>query len=185
MQREEVGVKLNVTPQISEGDNVLLDMKVEVSDVANDSVGSVDILGPTTNKSLVENRVLVHDGSTAVLAGLIRDIADRSRRQTPLLGDLPAVGWLFRKKGTNRDKRNMVVLVTPHIVKEKADLERATQYKLDEYRDANVEELFRQGFFKEVFKKHERRKSFRPTLERTEALTGRRGPKFNKGDIER
>lgn len=185
VQREEVGVKLSVTPQISEGDNVLLDMQVEVSDVANESVGSVDILGPTTNKSNVENRVLVHDGSTAVLAGLIRDIADRSRRQTPILGDLPVLGWLFRKKGTTRDKRNMVVLVTPHIVKEKADLERATQYKVDEYRDANVEELFREGFFKEIFKKHKRRKTFRPTLERTEALSGRRGTTFGKGDIER
>ncbi|MCX8063814.1 MAG: type II secretion system secretin GspD [Candidatus Hydrogenedentes bacterium] len=188
VERKEVGIKLTVTPQISEGDNVLLKIEIEVSAVAgaNQSVGSVDILGPTTNKSLFKNQVLVKDGSTAVLAGLIRDTADRTQTQVPVLGDLPLLGFLFRNRSVTREKRNMVVLVTPHIVKESSDLERITQYKVMEYQDVNVQELFKAGFFKKVKTKSSMRKNYRPTLDRTEALTGQvEREEFNKGTIYR
>ncbi len=189
VQREEVGVKLKVTPQISEGDNVLLDMEVEVSAIAgaDQTVGSVDILGPTTNKTLVQNRVLVKDGGTAVLAGLIRDTASRSRRQAPILGDLPVLGWLFRSKSNSSQKRNLVMLVTPHIVKENVDLERATQHKVNEYHESNMSELFEQGgFFRKIKLKSKRRKEHRPTLNRSEAITGRRSTtNYGRGDIRR
>lgn len=188
VERKEVGIKLTVTPQISEGDNVLLKIEIEVSAVAgaNQSVGSVDILGPTTNKSLFKNQVLVKDGSTAVLAGLIRDTADRTQTQVPVLGDLPLLGFLFRNRSVTREKRNMVVLVTPHIIKESSDLERVTQYKVMEYQDVNVQELFKAGFFKKVKTKSSMRKSYRPTLDRTEALTGQvEREEFNKGTIYR
>ena len=186
VERKEVGIKLTVTPQISEGDNVLLKIQIEVSSVASQSVGSVDILGPTTNKSLFKNQVLVKDGSTAVLAGLIRDTADRSQTQVPVLGDIPLLGFLFRNKTVKREKRNMVVLVTPHIIKESSDMERVTQYKVTEYQDVNVQELFKAGFFKKVKMKSAMRKNYRPTLERTEALTGQiESEGFNKGTIYR
>lgn len=186
VQREEVGVKLKVTPQISEGDNVLLQIEVEVSDTDADQIGTVDILGPTTNKSLIQNRVLVKDGSTAVLAGLIRDSVSRSRKQPPVLGDLPGLGWLFRSKTSRREKRNMVVLVTPHIVKEGIDLDRVTQYKVNEYHDANIEELLKTSFFKRVSTKRDLRKNYRPTFDRSEAMTGRRGTSnYGRGDIKR
>lgn len=182
VQREEVGVKLKVTPQVSEGDNVLLQIEIEVSDTDADQIGTVDILGPTTNKSLIQNRVLVKDGATAVLAGLIRDSVSRSRKQAPVLGDLPGLGWLFRSKSSRREKRNMVVLVTPHIVKEGIDLDRVTQYKVNEYHDANIEELLKKNFFK----KQDLRKKYRPTFDRSEALTGRRGSaNYGRGDIKR
>lgn len=188
VEREEVGVKLTVTPQISEGDNVLLEIEIEVSAVAGASqtVGSVDILGPTTNKSLIKNKVLVKDGSTAVLAGLIRDTADRKQTQPPVLGDIPVLGWLFRSKSNVREKRNMVVLVTPHIVKEGIDLDRVTDHKITNYHDTNVEELFQKGFFKKIRTKSQMRKKYRPTFEHSEALTGRReSTQFGRGDIER
>lgn len=188
VEREEVGVKLTVTPQISEGDNVLLEIEIEVSAVAGASqtVGSVDILGPTTNKSLIKNKVLVKDGSTAVLAGLIRDTADRKQVQAPILGDVPVLGWLFRNKTNVREKRNMVVLVTPSIVKENVDLDRVTQHKVGEYHDSNVEELFQKGFFKKVKVKSDMRKKHRPTFDHAESVTGRRDTeKFGRGDIER
>jgi len=186
VEREEVGVKLKVTPQISEGDNVLLEIEIEVSDVADQSVGTVDIVGPTTNKSLIQNRVLVKDGSTAVLAGLIRDTADRSRTQPPVLGDLPLLGWLFRNRSNTMQKRNMVVLVTPHIIKEGVDYERVTQYKVGEYHDTNIEKLMEMGFFKRVKKKAKMRKKHRPTYDRSEALTGKRtNYSFGRGDIPR
>ncbi|HOK08426.1 MAG TPA: type II secretion system secretin GspD [Candidatus Hydrogenedens sp.] len=188
VERHEVGIKLTVTPQISEGDNVLMKIEIEVSAVAGGSqaVGDVNILGPTTNKSLFKNQVLVKDGSTAVLAGLIRDTADRTRTQVPIAGDIPLLGFLFRNKSVTREKRNMVVLVTPHIVKESSDMERITQYKVTEYQDVNVQELFKAGFFKKIKTKANMRKNYRPTLDRTEALTGQvEQETFNRGTIYR
>lgn len=192
IQREDVGVKLKVTPQISEGDNVLLEVEIEVSDIADTDprVGTPDIVGPTTNKSLFTNKVLVKDGSTAVLAGLIRNSTNRTRNQTPILGDAPLVGWLFRSKKDSRQKSNLVVLVTPHIVKESVDMDRLTLHKLNEYHDANLAELFEQGFFKRVKKKHDRRKDYRPTFEESAAITGRDtgsgdAGSFRRGDMKR
>jgi general secretion pathway protein D len=192
IQREDVGVKLTVTPQISEGDNVLLEVSIEVSAIAdaNSQVGSADIVGPTTNKSLFENKVIVRDGSTAVLAGLIRDSANRTRNQSPILGDLPALGWLFRSKKNTRQKSNLVVLVTPHIVKENVDMERLTLHKLNEYHDTNLDELFDEGFFKRIKKKHKRRKTHRPTFKESAAITGRdtgsaASTQFGRGDVKR
>ena len=186
VQREEVGVKLKVTPQISEGDYVALELEIEVSDLDAKQVGTVDILGPTTNKSLVANRVVVKDGGTAVIAGLIRDNKGRDVTQSPILGDLPLVGWLFKSKSDSRNKRNMVVLVTPHIVKEGIDLNRVTQYKVQEYRDANLDVLFEKGFFKRIKHKRENRQEYRPTQARTEALIGTTSSTgFGRGDIKR
>ncbi len=185
VQREEVGVKLTVTPQISEGDYVALAMEIEVSDLDAQQVGTVDILGPTTNKSLVNNRVVVKDGGTAVIAGLIRDNKSRDTTQAPVLGDLPLLGWLFRSKSTSTNKRNMVVLVTPHIVKEGIDLDRVTQHKVTEYRDANLDALFDKGFFQRILRRREGRQKHRPTAARSEALVGTNTTGFGRGDIKR
>lgn len=186
IQREEVGVKLTVTPQISEGDNLLLQIEIEVSDVANQGVGDVNILGPTTNKALMKNKVLVKDGSTAVLAGLIRDTSDRNRKQPPILGDVPGLGWLFRTKTNNQKKRNMVVLVTPHIVKENVDMDRVTRAKVEDYQNQNVEQLFQQNFFRKVKMKSKMRKDYRPTQELTDSLMHGRGEAaFDRGEIKR
>jgi hypothetical protein len=154
VQREDVGVKLKVTPQISEGESVLLELELEISDTDANQIGDVNLLGPTLNKSLVSNKVLVRDGSTAVLAGLIRDSNTRKRSQPPILGDIPVVGFLFRSKANTRTKRNMVVLVTPTIIKDGQDHDRVTDYKVDEFHKTNLEELWQgKSFFKKVKQK--------------------------------
>ena len=192
IQREDVGVKLKVTPQISEGDNVMLEVEIEVSDIADTDprVGTPDIVGPTTNKSLFTNTVLVKDGSTAVLAGLIRDSTNRTRNQSPILGDAPLIGWLFRSKKDARQKSNLVVLVTPHIVKESVDMERLTLHKLNEYHDSNLDELFEGGFFQKIKKKQEHRKKHRPTNQESAAVIGADSgagatDAFRRGDMKR
>jgi len=102
------------------------------------------------------------------------------------LGDVPILGWMFKSKADRRQKRNMVVLVTPYIIKEGMDMERVTHQKINEYYDSNVEELFQSGFFDKVFKKYDRRKNYRPTLQRSEALSGRAASnQFKRGDIEK
>ena len=186
VEREEVGVKLKVTPQISEGDNVMMIVELEISDTDATQVGTVDIIGPTTNKSLVSNKTLVRDGSTAVIAGLIRDNSVRDKKQSPILGDIPLLGWLFQSRAVRREKRNMVVLITPHIIKKGMDSDRLTHQRINEYYDANVQELFDSGFFDKVFRKHDLRKNYRPTLQRSEVYSGRRSSQnFGRGDIER
>ncbi len=186
VERQEVGIKLKVTPQISEGDNVLVQTEIEISDTDAKQIGTVDIVGPTTNKSVVTNKTLVKDGATAVMAGLIRDNSKRDQTQPPILGDIPVVGWLFSSKADRREKRNMVVLLTPHIVKEGMDLDRLTKQKVNDYYDANVEELFKAGFFKKISRKKDLRDNYRPTLNRSKELTGRASSDpFKRGDTPR
>ena len=186
VERQEVGVKLKVTPQISEGDNVMMTVELEISDTDATQIGTVDIIGPTTNKSLVNNKTLVSNGSTAVIAGLIRDNSVRDNSQSPILGDIPVLGWLFKSRAIRREKRNMVVLITPHIIKEGMDSDRLTHQRINDYYDANVQELFDSGFFDKVFHKYDMRKNYRPTLERSEIYSGRRSSQnFGRGDIKR
>jgi general secretion pathway protein D len=191
IRREDVGVKLTVTPQISEGDNVLLEINLEISEVApaNQQIGDVNLLGPTTNKSLIENKVLVKDGSTAVLAGLLRDTTSRSKTQAPVLGEVPVLGILFRGRSTNQRKQNLVALVTPNIVKESTDLERVTHFHVDEYQRANIEQFFERGFFEKLKNRKDKRKNHRPATEHAAGVlgqpttTGTRN--FGRGDVER
>lgn len=190
VQRQDVGIKLTVTPQISEGDNVLLQMEIEDSSIVNIPVaqGGVDpnIAGPTTAKSQIKNKILVKDGSTAVIGGLIKDEKNRTRTQPPVLGDIPLLGWLFGRRDNKMTKKNLVVLVTPHIVKEGVDLDRVTQYKIGEYHDTNIDQLFERGFFKKVKKKRELRKRHHPTFDRSEELLGQRETVlYGRGDIKR
>jgi general secretion pathway protein D len=186
VERSEVGVKLKVTPQISEGDNVLVESEIEISDTDAEQIGTVDVVGPTINKSLITNKTLVKDGSTAVIGGLIRDTANRSKTRPPILGDIPVIGWMFGTKSVGFQKRNMVILLTPHIIKEGTDLERLTQQKVNAYYDKNIEEIFNAGFFKKVQRKFEVRNDYRPTMTRSEAYTGRRGAQeFKRGDAPR
>jgi general secretion pathway protein D len=163
VRREEVGVKLGVTPSIGEGDFVTLDLSVEVSDISDEQVGTVDVLGPTFIKSLVENIVVIKDGSTGIIGGLIQEDVGRRSTQTPWLGDLPVVGWLFRSKQSGRNKRNLVVLVTPRIVRGSTD--RITQEGLAEFQNANVDLLFDENVIRKVRRKHKSRHKYWPSQE--------------------
>jgi type II secretory pathway component GspD/PulD (secretin) len=93
---------------------------------------------------------------------------------------------MFGTKSVGRQKRNMVILLTPHIIKEGTDLERLTQHKVNEYYDKNIEEIFNAGFFKKVESKMKMRAAYRPTMTQSESLTGRRGTQeFKRGDAPR
>ncbi|MFO7973019.1 MAG: type II secretion system secretin GspD [Candidatus Hydrogenedentota bacterium] len=184
VQREDVGIMLKVVPQISEGDYVSMELEVEVSEVVQSSVGAdVNIVGPTLSKSNVTTETVIKDGSTGVLGGLIREATDRSIRQPPYLGDLPLLGWLFRTKSNQRQKRNLVLLVTPYIMKEGIDMDRVTQYRVDQFRKANLDVLFEKGYIKKMKKRHRMRNEYRPTEDRTERLETEQG--FGRGDVKR
>jgi len=184
ISRQDVGVKMTVTPHINEGDYVTVEVEIEVSQPVVSDVGiDPNELGPTFQKSLINNSVVVKDGTTAIIGGLISETTDHSRRQTPVLGEVPVIGWLFRSRGARRSKRNLVVLLTPHIVKEGVELERLTAYRMGEFREANLDVLFEKGFIRKIKNRSRMRNKYRPGMERSEKFDQRTG--FGRGDIRR
>lgn len=116
VERKTVGTKLKVTPQINEGDAVLMEIEQEVSSV--DSSSGSSSLGPTFNTRTIQNAVLVKSGETVVLGGLIDDATKEQISKVPVLGDIPLLGQLFRYTSTNKAKRNLMVFIRPTIIRD-------------------------------------------------------------------
>jgi general secretion pathway protein D len=128
-----VGITLRLTPQILESDLVKLDVFQEISTVSGESqsVGSV-VLGPTTNKRSATTSVLVRDGQTSVIGGLMRDNVTMTERKIPLLGDIPVLGWFFKFRSKRIEKTNLLIFLTPTIVKTPHDLARVKNEKSED-----------------------------------------------------
>ncbi|WP_339532933.1 type II secretion system secretin GspD [Pseudomonas mucidolens] len=115
VQREEVGLKLNVRPQISEGGTVKLDIYQEVSSV--DARASVDA-GTVTNKRAIDTSILLDDGQIMVLGGLLQDGYTQSNDAVPWLSDIPGLGALFRNESRSVSKTNLMVFLRPYIIRD-------------------------------------------------------------------
>jgi general secretion pathway protein D len=115
VQREEVGLKLNVRPQISEGGTVKLDIYQEVSSV--DTRASVDA-GTVTNKRAIDTSILLDDGQIMVLGGLLQDGYSQSNDAVPWLSDIPGLGALFRNEKRSVSKTNLMVFLRPYIIRD-------------------------------------------------------------------
>jgi general secretion pathway protein D len=113
VQRQQVGTILAVTPQINEGNTVVLKVEIEVSSIAPTSEGAVDIV---TNKRTVKTTVLIPDGGTLVIGGLIQDKATNTEQRVPFLSRIPIIGELFRSRDTGKSKTNLMVFLQPHIL---------------------------------------------------------------------
>ncbi len=124
IERENVGISLNVTPHVNDGDSVVLEIEQEVSSLTG-TVAS-DII---TNERKVSATVLAKDGEIIVLGGLIKDDVQESVRKVPVLGDIPLLGRLFRSTGTSVDKTNLYVFLRPTIIRDSATLTGATAEK--------------------------------------------------------
>jgi len=128
IKRENVGITLKVKPQINEGDAVRLDIEQNVDSVAPASAGAADLI---TNTRSIKTSVLVDDGGTIVLGGLIKDNLSETERKVPGLGDIPFLGALFRYKSTTKNKTNLMVFLKPSIVRDAAVATRLTSGKYD------------------------------------------------------
>ena len=115
VQREEVGLKLNVRPQISEGGTVKLDIYQEVSTV--DERASVTA-GTVTNKRAIDTSILLDDGQIMVLGGLLQDGYSQSNDAVPWLSDIPGLGALFRNEKRSVSKTNLMVFLRPYIIRD-------------------------------------------------------------------
>lgn len=118
IERKTVGTKLVVTPQINEGDSVLLTIEQEVSSVAKAQASGTADLGPTFDTRTVKNAVLVKSGETVVLGGLMDEQTKEEVSKVPLLGDIPVLGYLFRSTSNSTAKRNLMVFIRPTILRD-------------------------------------------------------------------
>jgi type IV pilus secretin PilQ/predicted competence protein len=113
IQMKKIGIKLTVRPHINSDRQIELDVHPEVSDLAAQSTVQGGII---INTSEADTRILVKDGDTAVIGGLIRENDARRIRGIPVLKDIPALGWLFRSSSTVKQKRELLIFITPRIV---------------------------------------------------------------------
>ena len=134
IEREDVGVKLIVTPSISEGDLVRLEIEQEISGVTESTAGA-DII---TTKRQIKTNVLADNGETIILGGLIRDDISESESKVPLLGDIPFLGALFRSTSTMVTKQNLLVFLKPTILRDKEATRAVTNEKFDELWQLNL-----------------------------------------------
>ncbi len=128
IQRQNVELRLRIKPQINESDYVRLEVDEQTEEIA-----SVDkTLGPTTSKRTAKTTVVAKDQETVVIGGLIQDRTTKSVQKVPVLGSLPVLGWLFRNESTVRQKTNLLLFLTPYIIRDQSDYRRIFERKMAE-----------------------------------------------------
>ena len=132
IQREQIGVKLAITPQINEGNSMVLDISQEISSLAQSAGEAVDLI---TNQRIVETTVIVEDGEILVLGGLLEDVLRESNQSVPILGNIPLLGNLFRSRKTEKVKTNLMIFIRPTILRDTATIAIETNQKYNMMRD--------------------------------------------------
>ncbi|MEM7730375.1 MAG: type II secretion system secretin GspD [Pseudomonadota bacterium] len=135
-ERQEVGIQLDVTPQISDGDVIRLAISQEVSSIAGVLTSTAGDF--VTNKREITTTVLANDGEVIVLGGLLQDDEQIDIEKIPVLGDLPGIGAAFRSRGRTRTKTNLMVFLRPTIIRDAADARPLTQSRLDRMRQEDM-----------------------------------------------
>ena len=144
VERRDIGVTLRVTPQISDGNTVRLQIFQEITEVndalsatvAGDAEGGTTNVGVALSNRRVQNTVVVADGQTVVIAGLIGEVTGTQENKVPFLGDIPVIGWLFKSTSETVRRTNLIIMLTPHIIRNPADLESESIYRRGDFTHA-------------------------------------------------
>jgi len=133
----DTGITLRITPRISQGRTVRTELFLEITRFVSEAeVGAV-----TTTKRSTRTTVIVDDGQTIVLGGLIQDTSNDTETRVPFLSGLPLLGGLFRQTGVRSNKTNLLIFLTPHIISTRDDVERGTAHKTQQaHRPGAIEE---------------------------------------------
>ena len=131
---KDVGVILKITPNINEEQFVRLKIDQQVTKLADAQTTTT----PTTLKRTAKTTVVIKDNETVVIGGMIDDSTSVETNQVPCVGDIPLLGWLFKTVGQGREKTNLFIFITPHIVRNQEEAAAIYQKKLDDV--GNVEE---------------------------------------------
>ena len=132
IQRQKIGVKLTITPQINAGNSLLLKISQEISSIAQSAAGAVDLI---TNERTIETTVIIDDGQILVLGGLLEDQLRESDQRVPILGSIPIIGALFRSRKTDKIKTNLMVFIRAKILRNSAQTAIETNAKYNYMRD--------------------------------------------------
>jgi general secretion pathway protein D len=131
IQRQDVTLKLKIVPHVNESDFVKLEIEQEMNEVK-----SIDpVVGPTTTKKKVKTVIVVKDQQTAVLGGLITEKEKRNDTKVPLLGDIPILGYLFKSTKRVKEKSNLLIFLTPYVIRDQSDLRRIFRHKLQQRKE--------------------------------------------------
>jgi hypothetical protein len=139
VERQDIGVTLRVTPQISEGNSLRLKIFQELTDINSnltEEVGDPAQVGVSLFNRKVENTVVVKDGETVVIGGLISDRWADGEQKVPWLGDIPVIGWGFKTVTKSLRKINLLIFLTPRIVRNPDEMIYETIRKRSEFEDA-------------------------------------------------
>lgn len=136
VERKDIGINLKIKPQVSEGDYIRMDLYQEISAVKSDKGDAVDLV---TTKRSAKTSVVVKDKETIVIGGLIQDTEDNNVQKVPLLGDIPGLGWLFKTTTKTRKKTNLLIMLTPQVVKDARDLATITEDQKGKFSEAAKE----------------------------------------------
>jgi general secretion pathway protein D len=145
IERQDIGVTLRVTPQITEGETLRLDIFQEITalnpalTVATSAASGQS--GVALSNRRIENTVVVSDGETVVIGGILTDDYKDNITKVPWLGDIPILGWVFKTVSRELTKKNLLVFLTPHIVRSAEDLESESIRKREEFRQHTGEAL--------------------------------------------
>lgn len=135
IQREDVGIKLKVKPQINEGNTIKLEIEQEVSNLVPGTTGTADVV---TNTRTLKTVVMIEDGNMLVLGGLIDESLTDTAQKVPGLGDLPLIGGLFRSQGVQKVKRNLMIFLHPVIIRDAAMENQISHGKYNLMRNAQL-----------------------------------------------
>ena len=136
VERKDVGLTLRVRPQVGEGGAVRMTVFQEKSSI--NAASKSDTNGPTTDKSSIETTVVIDDGATLVLAGLLNDEYSNSDSQVPILGDIPYIGNLFKSRSRSRNKTNLMVFLRPVVMRTEDATNAATLDRYDYMRQRQI-----------------------------------------------
>jgi general secretion pathway protein D len=120
VNRQNVGITLDIVPQVSDGGYVRLDLYEEVSNVVGSTANNTN--GPTTTIRSASTTILIQDHRTAVVGGLMSNNDSIQRQGVPWISDIPVIGNAFSSDSTDKMKDNLLVFLTPHVVRNKTDL---------------------------------------------------------------
>ncbi len=120
-QDKEFGNTLEVTPSINKDGYISMAVKPEISNKVGDATfafGGATVTSPVIDKRSLDSNVLIHSGDTLAIGGLLQDEQTKGRTKIPMLGDIPVLGYLFQEKLVQRNKRNLLIFVTPTIIEQ-------------------------------------------------------------------
>ena len=132
VQRQDVALKMKITPHVNDSDMVRLELEQEVSDIISQNFNG---MGPATSKRSAKTVVVVRDQQTVVIGGLMGNRVRNSVSKVPILGDIPILGYLFKYKKKTTEKTNLLIVLTPYIIRDQTDLRRILKKKMEERRE--------------------------------------------------